>query len=110
MDTVTVRGDIFRGTHYGSVGVYTHAYGYTYAGAHEGGKAHGEGVLGKRGTPPRAVLKTKSKQLGIDAGKANPVHLRTAGGTPPPRCARSCGIFWGRVSVPQLGSGAGRRP
>ena len=44
MDTVTVRGDIFRGTHYGSVGVYTHAYGYTYAGAHEGGKAHGEGV------------------------------------------------------------------
>ena len=48
MDTVEIKGwlgGVFRGTHYGSVGVYTHKSGDTYAGGHEGGKAHGHGVL-----------------------------------------------------------------
>jgi hypothetical protein len=38
MDTVELKGfGVFRGTHYGSVGVYTHADGSTYAGErHEG--------------------------------------------------------------------------
>jgi hypothetical protein len=47
MDTVELkRWGVFRGTHYGSVGVYTHEFGCTYAGGrNEGGVAHGEGVL-----------------------------------------------------------------
>ena len=45
MDTVKTPWGVFRGTHCGSVGVYTHEDGSTYAGGHEGGKAHGEGVL-----------------------------------------------------------------
>jgi hypothetical protein len=45
MDTVELFGHIFRGTHYGSVGVYKHEDGHTYAGErNEGGKAHGFGV------------------------------------------------------------------
>jgi hypothetical protein len=45
MDTIKLKGEIFRGTHCGSVGVYTHADGHTYAGGRKGGVAHGEGVL-----------------------------------------------------------------
>jgi hypothetical protein len=50
MDTVELKGygfgGVYRGTHYGSVGVYTHKDGHTYAGErNEGGKAQGEGVL-----------------------------------------------------------------
>jgi hypothetical protein len=46
MDTIKLDGAIYRGTHYGSVGVYTdRADGSTYAGGREGGVAHGEGVL-----------------------------------------------------------------
>jgi hypothetical protein len=48
MDTVELKSykGVFRGTHYGSVGVYTHASGHTYAGErNEGGLAHGHGVL-----------------------------------------------------------------
>ena len=45
MDTIKFYGSIFRGTHYGGVGVYTDANGSTYAGGREGGVAHGEGVL-----------------------------------------------------------------
>jgi len=48
MDTVEFKNGwgVFRGTHYGSVGVYTHEYGRTYAGErNERGVAHGEGVL-----------------------------------------------------------------
>jgi hypothetical protein len=46
MDTVELKGfGVFRGTHYGSVGVYTHADRSTYAGErHKGGKASGHGV------------------------------------------------------------------
>ncbi len=42
---VFVLGRDFRGVHHGNVGVYTHKGGSTYAGAHEGGKAHGYGVI-----------------------------------------------------------------
>jgi hypothetical protein len=45
MDTVEIGGEVYRGTHCGSVGVYTHVNGSTYAGGHKGGKAHGEGVV-----------------------------------------------------------------
>ncbi len=46
MDTVELKGyGVFRGTHCGSVGVYTHEDGHTYAGGHEGTVAHGEGVV-----------------------------------------------------------------
>jgi hypothetical protein len=46
MDTVELKGwGVFRGTHRGSVGVYTDAGGRTYAGGHKGGVAHGHGVV-----------------------------------------------------------------
>ena len=45
MDTIEVWGGVFHGLHRGKVGVYTHADGHTYAGAHEGAMAHGYGVL-----------------------------------------------------------------
>jgi hypothetical protein len=45
MDTIEVWGGVFHGVHRGSVGVYTHEDGHTYAGAHEGAMAHGYGVL-----------------------------------------------------------------
>jgi hypothetical protein len=46
MDTIKLIGAIYRGTHYGSVGVYTHKrFGHTYAGERKGGVAHGHGVL-----------------------------------------------------------------
>jgi hypothetical protein len=54
MDTVELKDwgvakngwGVFRGTHRGSVGVYTHQDGHTYAGErNEGGVAHGFGVL-----------------------------------------------------------------
>jgi hypothetical protein len=47
MDTVELKGygGVFRGTHYGSVGVYTHKDGSTYVGGHEGGVAHGDCVV-----------------------------------------------------------------
>jgi hypothetical protein len=44
MDTIEVNGFAYHGVHCGNVGVYTHKCGDTYAGAHEGGKAHGYGV------------------------------------------------------------------
>jgi hypothetical protein len=48
MDTIKLKGylGVFRGTHYGSVGVYTREFGGvdTYAGTREG-VAHGEGVV-----------------------------------------------------------------
>jgi hypothetical protein len=56
MDTVELEGfdhnwGVFRGTHYGSVGVYTNPVGQTYAGERKGGKgfnkAHGYGVHNK---------------------------------------------------------------
>ncbi len=47
MGTVELkRLGVFRGTHYGSVGVYTHEDGHTYAGErNEGDLAHGHGVV-----------------------------------------------------------------
>jgi hypothetical protein len=46
MDTVELtRWGVFRGTHYGSVGVYTNKDGHTYAGERKGDVAHGHGVV-----------------------------------------------------------------
>jgi hypothetical protein len=45
MGTIKIKGLVFRGTHYGSVGVYAHERRGTYAGGRKGGVAHGEGVL-----------------------------------------------------------------
>jgi hypothetical protein len=49
MDTVQLFGGVYRGTHYGSMGVYTNEYGHTYAGAHKDGVAHGFGVFTNSG-------------------------------------------------------------
>jgi hypothetical protein len=48
MDTVELYdffGGVFRGTHYGSVGVYRHVHGRTYAGERKGGVPHGHGEV-----------------------------------------------------------------
>jgi hypothetical protein len=47
MDTVEFEGlgGVYRGTHYGSVGVYTNANGHTYAGGRKGNLVHGYGVV-----------------------------------------------------------------
>jgi hypothetical protein len=45
MDTIKLQGEVFHGTHYGSVGVYTDARRATYAGEHKNVVAHGHGVV-----------------------------------------------------------------
>jgi hypothetical protein len=45
MGTIVVYDEVFFGVTRGNVGVYTHEDGHTYAGAHEGAKAHGYGVV-----------------------------------------------------------------
>jgi hypothetical protein len=73
MDTVELFREVYRGTHYGSVGVYTNANGSTYAGEHEGGKAHGEGVL------TLSYGTTYSGQL-ADGSWHGPCEYHSAGG------------------------------
>jgi hypothetical protein len=45
MDEIELFSRVYHGIHGGNVGVYTHEDGSTYAGAQEGGNAHGYGVL-----------------------------------------------------------------
>ena len=45
MDTAELEGSVFRGNHYGSVGVYTREDGATYAGGRKGDVAHGYAVV-----------------------------------------------------------------
>ena len=94
MDTVEIKiySGVFYGTHYGSVGVYTHAYGDTYAGEHEGGKAHGEGVV----TYPNGT--TSSGQLADGHWHGHCEWHWADGDVDYDLCERGKQVHWARVA------------
>ncbi len=91
MDTVELGGHIYRGTHYGSVGVYTHANGHTYAGERKGDVAHGHGVV------TWSNGDTVSGRLADGYWHGPREYHRADGAVDYQLCERGDGVHFGRV-------------